>query len=244
MDKITFFEELSLNGHCATKVQFYEGWVLRFNEGHTKRANSVSPLYDSDTALDEKIDYCEKQYAKHGLPCIFKLTDKHTELDGALTKRGYETLEPTDVMTLETGGKFGKDEEYISFTKPDEEWLKAYFEYECITDASKQELIKRMLSLVTVDTIYGAVKHEGNIVSCASAAIERGHVLVQNVVTDPENRRKGFAGKVCSSLISEAENYGAHTAYLQVVQANTAAVKLYEKLGYQKIYTYKYMRKK
>lgn len=245
MDKITFFEELSLNGHCATKVQFYEGWVLRFNEGHTKRANSVSPLYDSSTALEDKINYCEKQYKKQGLPCIFKLTDKDTELEKMLIDKGYEIVDPTDLMTLDISVKNeAEDEEYISFTKPEDEWLKAYFEYEGITDSATQGLIRKMLSLVTVDAIYGAIKHEGKIVSCASAAIERGHMLIQNVVTAPANRRKGYAGKVCSSLMCEAEKNGADTAYLQVVQANTGALKLYEKLGYHKIYTYKYLKQK
>lgn len=242
-NSIKFFEELSLNAHCALKVQLYDGWVLRFNEGHTKRANSVSPLYDSTSEIGEKILYCEEQYAKHGLPCIFKLTDKDTALDEMLCKRGYVTVDPTDIMTLGITEDIQTDEEYISYAKPDENWLRAYFEYEGISDSSKRELVRKMFQVVTADTIYGAIKHEGKIVSCASAAIERGHVLIQNVVTDPENRRKGFAEKVCSSLIREAESFGAHTAYLQVVRENTAAVRLYEKLGYTKIYSYWYMKK-
>ena len=85
-EKTRFFEELSLNAHCAMKVQFYDGWILRANEGHTKRANSVSPLYDSALGMDTKIRSCEEFYKKAGLPCIFKLTDDDTELDEMLKK--------------------------------------------------------------------------------------------------------------------------------------------------------------
>ena len=243
-DKTRFFEELSLNAHCAMKVQFYDGWILRANEGHTKRANSVSPLYDSALETDTKIRSCEEFYKKAGLPCIFKLTDDDTELDEMLKGRGYDIVDPTDVMTLDISKRIcaGSNDGYISFDKPEKEWLDAYCAYENSID--KQELIKKMFSLVTVDTIYAAVKKDGKIVSCASAAIERGHALIQNVVTDPSARRMGYGEMVCSFLMNEAAQKGVHTAYLQVVQSNTAAVKLYEKLGYKKIYTYHYMIKK
>lgn len=242
-NKICFFEELSLNGHCALKVQFYDGWIIRSNEGFTKRANSVSPLYPSTIDTEVKIEHCEEFYKKEGLPCIFKLTDKDTELDKMLKARGYETVDPTDIMTLPLdSSRADIGEEYVSFDRPEKEWLDAYCTYENSTD--KQELIKKMFSLVTVDTVYGAIKKDGKIVSCASAAIERGHVLIQNVVTDPGNRRKGYGEKVCSYLMSEAAQKGAHTAYLQVVRSNSGAYKLYEKLGYKKIYTYHYMVKK
>ena len=33
---------------------------------------------------------------------------------------------------------------------------------------------------------------------------------------------------------------GARTAYLQVVQGNTAAIRLYESLGYRRLYSYWY----
>ena len=245
MDKILFFEELSLNAHAAIKNKFYDGWILRFCEGHTKRANSVSPLYDTKNYQNEKINYCEAQYTKEGLPCVFKLTDKNSGLNTILEERGYEKLEPTDVMTMRPDAGFSRDihEGYFSTAEPTEEWLSAYFEFEGITDKNRQELIRRMFSIVTADTLYGAVKADGKIVSCASAAIERGHMLLQNVVTDPDKRRMGFGRAVCKGLIRDAANCGTETAFLQVVQTNTAAYKMYLKLGYEKAYTYWYMRK-
>lgn len=99
-----------------------------------------------------------------------------------------------------------------------------------------------MLSKVQVDTIYCAALGEGKIVACASAAMERGYMLLQNVVVDPEFRGRGFGKMVCQALIAKAKENGAHYSYLQVVQSNKAAINMYSKLGYEKAYSYWYMK--
>jgi N-acetylglutamate synthase len=66
-------EEISMNAWSPLQTKLYNGWVLRFADGYTKRANSVSPLYESKINLDEQIDYCERQYGFCNLPTIFKL---------------------------------------------------------------------------------------------------------------------------------------------------------------------------
>ncbi|MBO7136327.1 MAG: GNAT family N-acetyltransferase [Spirochaetaceae bacterium] len=45
-------------------------------------------------------------------------------------------------------------------------------------------------------------------------------------------------------LLDEAIKKGAHTSYLQVVQSNQIATHLYEKMGYNKSYSYWYRVKK
>lgn len=50
----------------------------------------------------------------------------------------------------------------------------------------------------------------------------------------------GYGRRLCETLLSQAKEVGAHTAYLQVVQSNRVAVQLYESLGYQKEYALDY----
>lgn len=57
-----FIEELSLNHWQPLSTLLYDGWVLRFADGYTKRANSIQPLYHSTCGADEKIKTCEKIY--------------------------------------------------------------------------------------------------------------------------------------------------------------------------------------
>ena len=43
-EEIRFYEELSLNSHPAIQTNYYDGWLLRFGNGYTARANSVNML--------------------------------------------------------------------------------------------------------------------------------------------------------------------------------------------------------
>lgn len=73
--QITLLEELSLNAWPGHHTLLYDGWLLRFSEGYTSRANSVNPLYPgSITGLEDKIKECEDFYTSKSLPAIFKLT--------------------------------------------------------------------------------------------------------------------------------------------------------------------------
>ncbi|MBD5414443.1 MAG: GNAT family N-acetyltransferase [Treponema sp.] len=240
---IHFFEEISSNAHVALNTMLYDGWILRFANGHTNRANSVSVIYPSTLAFDEKVSYCEEVYRKAHLPCVFKLTEKDSQLNKYLKEHGYKMLTPTDVMILNLKETHFQKGACVFSKEPTEEWLRSYFAFEGITDATKQETFRKMLSKVLVDTIYCSFFNDDEMVACASAAIERRYMLLQNVVVCPECRGKGYGQKVCESLLAYTKENDACYSYLQVVKDNVAAVNLYSKLGYKKVYTYWYMKK-
>ncbi|HFL2538672.1 TPA: hypothetical protein ACG3G9_003832, partial [Clostridioides difficile] len=84
-------EELSLNHWQSLSTLFYDGWILRFANGFTKRANSIQPIYDSTHDVFAKIDECERIYASNQLSTIFKITPfiQPDHLDQLLQDRGY-----------------------------------------------------------------------------------------------------------------------------------------------------------
>lgn len=87
-------EELSLNHWPALVTMARGGWLLRFADGYTKRANSVSAIYGEEGGeeeLEERIAWCERRFAELGVPAVFKMTsfDRPAGLDGLLDKRGY-----------------------------------------------------------------------------------------------------------------------------------------------------------
>jgi hypothetical protein len=67
-------EESSLGAWPALLDSDFDGWRLRFADGYTRRANSITPLSPSRLALEDKIAACECLYAERGLPAIFRLT--------------------------------------------------------------------------------------------------------------------------------------------------------------------------
>ena len=241
--QVRFLEEIASNGHVALNVMQYDGWLLRFSEGYTGRANSVSPLYPSEKELPEKVAYCEARYARQGLPALFKLTDRDTELAAFLGKRGYGTVTPTDVMTADLDHTFFPDAaEDCVFSAEPSGWLPDYFGLEEITDPQKQDVFRRMTARVLVDTVYCTLLRDGRAAACASVAAEQGYALLQNVIVRGDLRGTGLGEKICRAALGKAAALGARRAYLQVVQANAAAVNLYRKLGFRKAYSYRYMK--
>ena len=105
METIRFLEECALNALPALETLYYDGWLLRFAPGaggYPRRANSIQLIYPSTLPLDEKIAYCEAQYAARGQKTVFKLTLAAPDgLDAALTARGYVLDCTTSVQTLD-----------------------------------------------------------------------------------------------------------------------------------------------
>ena len=251
-NQIRFFEEIAANAHVALNVMQYDGWLMRFANGYSGRANSISVLYPSTLPVEEKVAYCEKCYAKQGLPANFKLTQGDEEFSDFLAARGYKVVTPTDLMVCDYGCPVKPDNdtkslendakiEYIFSTSPDE-WLPVFFKVHEINGAHDQDVYTRMIEKILVDTIYCILLYDGKPAACSSVAIENGYALLQNVIVSSELRGHGLGKKVCSAILEKARETGAQYAYLQVVQTNNVAVNLYKKLGFEKIYSYWYMK--
>ncbi len=240
---ILCYEELSLNSHPALQTQLYDGWVLRFANGYTNRANSVSPLYPSALDLQEKIAECERRYFAQGLPCVFKLTDgTDPQIDRELDRLGYTVVTPTHLMEMEMRDfPFG---DCVIASYADDEWLNAYFSFSRHTDSVTKDTAKRILQNVKAPMICGRIVKDEKTVACGACVIERGTAALLNIVVDEAQRGKGYGREICQSLLAAAARLGAHMSYLQVVQSNKIALSLYNKMGYQLVYSYWYRVKK
>jgi ribosomal protein S18 acetylase RimI-like enzyme len=242
MKKILMYEELSMNKHPALQTQFYDGWVLRFANGYTKRANSINPLYSSVLDLQTKISECEKRYAMYNLPAIYKLTDAaDPNLDKLLAEQGYTvTDDPSFVMEMDLQSrKFSMGDCELT-QKIDGAWLDSYFTFSEYTDKVKMMTARQIFENTKNVLIFGRIVKFGVPVGFGVAVIERGFVGFLDIVVDKMQRGKGYGLELCESLLSASKDHGAYMAYLQVVQNNHAAVNLYTKIGYKTIYPYWY----
>jgi len=93
---IDAIESAALNAWPAPRQVMYDGWLLRFTGGESKRVNSVNVRHPSMLPLDEKIRFCELLYAKQGLPVIFRLSQPFTseKVYFALDRAGYREFDP------------------------------------------------------------------------------------------------------------------------------------------------------
>lgn len=83
--------------------------------------------------------------------------------------------------------------------------------------------------------IYIVAIFEKRIVGYAGVwkIIDEGHIT--NIAVHPNHRRRGIGKKLIEALIKISEKEGIKSFTLEVRESNTAAFKLYEKMGFKPI---------
>jgi ribosomal protein S18 acetylase RimI-like enzyme len=238
-------EEASLNAWPALRQLVFDGWLLRFGDGHTRRANAVSALHAGLRDPREKIAVCEALYRAQGLPTLFRLTGmSEPGLAPVLDALGYRSEGETRVLFADLARHRPAAPSRIELSStPTEPWLAALAE--CHQYSEKQRLAaRRILDALALPAIFAAARVEGTIASVAFAALHDGIASVNLVVTHPEHRRKGLSRQVISAILAWAQENGASGACLGVEATNAPAIALYEALGFRtELYRYHYRRK-
>lgn len=234
-------EEVSLNSWPALQQILFDGWLLRFARGCTKRANSVNPLYPSTLDVKAKVDACEAHYARQGLPPVFRLTpfSSPADLDRVLESRGYRTIDPTSVLYLHL-----KDLQLPRAPSGElreetlDDWLAIYASLNGA--ALAQQTHREILQAIPSGRFPVSLAAAGQPVACGLGVLEGDYVGLFDLVTAEPARKKGYGTRLVSSLLRWAQAQGAAHAYLQVVQGNEPARRLYDKLGFREAYGYWY----
>ncbi len=234
-------EEASLNAWPALQQQLYDGWLLRFGRGFTKRANSVVPLYDGSLPIVQKVDYCERLYRREQQQTIFRLTTivDHKNLPDVLAERRYTPIDETDVLVAPADSIDGKRAPGFVETAC-EDWLRAYSALNAMPEHA-QPLHRAILSAIKSPCGYGLIHANGQIVACGLAVADQEVAGVFDVVVHPDFRRRGYGHALIAGLARWARAHHAAHVYLQVLASNAPAQSLYRALGFQRLYAYHYL---
>ncbi len=238
-------EELAINAWPALQTMLYDGWVLRFADGYTRRANSVNPLYGSALPLLEKIGFCEAEYRSRNIPVVFKITPASIpdDIDAVLEKRGYSREAETVLRVLELADhEFRMAEGAEAEYRLSGRWFEGFCSCTGTTDEKAKTTAYKILQNLGGKIVYVAKVVDGKIAGCGYGAIERGYVGIFDIAVHPSQRRKGYAFDIMNGILYEAEKMGASKAYLQVVSGNDPAEKLYDKIGFKESYRYWYRK--
>ncbi|MEU1395654.1 GNAT family N-acetyltransferase [Micromonospora zamorensis] len=239
-------------------------WLLRSADGWTGRANSALPIGDPDRPLAAAVDEVERWYAEQGQPAMINTplplaAPVGTELDA----RGWTARPPTLVQTAplplpapssvdtppatgrvdladgqaSAGGQAGRWESVVVelATAPSEGWLAvAAGRKGGLPDAARHVLT----AVDQVRFAHGYV--DGMLVAVGRATVTgQGRWLGLSLIeVSPEARRQGLARQVIDELAAWGVSAGATRVFLQVEQHNTAAVGLYQRLGFVTHHTY------
>jgi GNAT superfamily N-acetyltransferase len=238
-------EELTLNAWPSLRLVVHDGWILRFSDGYTGRANSVQPLYEGALGLDEKIRFCEQQYSRLGMSTLFKLTDaaQPRELDAALESRGYRAFNLTSVQVAELGEQADDLPAHICASdRPSESWITSFAGFRSLPEGHVRTL-RGVLANIALPARFVTVGEAGEFVACGMGVAEPPWVGLFDIGTRPDRRRRGHAMAVVRSILGWARGAGATRAYLQVMLENMPATMLYAKLGFAEAYRYWYRSK-
>lgn len=235
-------EELALNASAAYQSLVYDGWLIGYRRGPTKRLRCVNPFYPSTLPLAEKIEHCARFYASVGLPAVFRLVpfSQPPELDGQLEGNGWKRFDHTQVLRAELDGVApAPPPAGAVVVLPLPEWeLRAAPILDVPADIVAQDVERaRNYPLPQAGAI---VELDGRTIACGLVKLESDHAGLFAVSTAEGFRGRGFGRAIVATLLGEAKRRGARIAYLQVTTVNAAAIALYERFGFAPAYDYWY----
>ncbi|GGD55781.1 GNAT family N-acetyltransferase [Paenibacillus nasutitermitis] len=247
-------EELALNGWPALQTTLMDGWLLRTAEGYTKRSNSVSPLYgggeDSTEVIRKRIRAAEQFYRTAGQDAIFKITPfaQPEILDMLLQEDGYDKVEPSSVRLLDAEafpepGKLWPEFEMRLEEVLSDRWLHNMANLNQLSEPALETTRKLVVGSLQ-RKCFATLSVQGEPAACGLAVLERGYIGLYDIVVHPARRSRGIGQELITQLLQWGKAVGADACYLQVVQSNTPANRLYDKLGFKEIYSYWYRVKR
>lgn len=234
-------EETCLNAWPALREVLLDGWLLRFSEGLTRRANSANAL-DALARADAR--QCEALYRRQGLPAIFRvLTLLDPSVDKQLDALGYASEGEScalygDLDDVETAS----DSRVKLLPQPNPEWFAAMAALQNHT-AEQARIYRRIIGQLAVPAVFAALSADDETVALAYGAMHRGLFCYQSVITGGRRRRQGHGHRIVTALAAWAKENGATGACLEVEAGNIPARALYDAIGLKKeLYRYHYRR--
>jgi N-acetylglutamate synthase len=235
-------EEASLNAWPALEQVLLDGWLIRFSRGYTKRANSVNPLYPSAVPLEEHVQRCEELYRARQQPCIFRLNSITApgRLDQVLADRDYRVVDPSLVLqldlesahTLQPLSRRLKEE-------PLDTWLDLYCRFHGLT-RDQQFTHETMLQRIPGGRLLASLPEGTEVAAIGLGVLGQDCFGLFDLVTAPTRRKRGNAAALVTAMLNWAQERGGKHAYLQVVETNIPARRLYKNLGFRELYRYWY----
>ncbi|MGD1918793.1 MAG: GNAT family N-acetyltransferase [Pleurocapsa sp.] len=223
-----------------------DGWVLRFAEGYTKRANSITPLYPSYEDLTQKIKRCENTYHGFNLRPIFRLTNEPRLeiIDRTLNELGYQKQDLVSVQVKDIKKiDFFPDRAIVTLDSDiSEEWLDRYV-HAVNTPVQHWNTLSTLLDIVPHPTCYAMLKDRGRFCSCGLGVLAKNYLGLFFIATAEQYRGRGYAQQLILAMLKWGKNNGATQAYVQVEAKNINGINLYNKLGFSEVYQYFYRLK-
>ncbi|MEU5379224.1 GNAT family N-acetyltransferase [Streptomyces sp. NPDC005968] len=242
---VAFYEELariSARAWQPVERERIGDWELRAASGFTRRANSVLPLGDPGTPLDEALAAVRRWYAARGLPARIQLATgaqgTQEPLRAELEARGWTREVTAELWTGALAPLADREAPTVVLSRTaDELWLARY------QRRGLDEVALKVLGSgpsVWFAAVPGA--EDAPPAAIGRCVVDGRWAGFAAVEVDPEQRRRGLATAVMAALARQALHEGASAAWLQVEADNDGARALYTGLGFEAHHAYHHYR--
>jgi GNAT superfamily N-acetyltransferase len=240
------FEELSNNAWPALHTMQYDGWILRFANGVTKRSNSVNLLYPSTLDPGRKIAYCERIYESQQIPPCFKITPvaQPAGIDQLLADRGYAIHSYISFQTMDIGEFPALSEANVKIEHElTPGWMDDFIRMNGFDPLRKKPYLGIMHQMNLPKCLISI--HQGrHAIGVGLGVVEGRYLGLFDIVVDETHRNMGLGSLIVGHILRWGRKQGADLAYLQVLSDNSPALNLYKKRGFRESYRYWYRMKK
>ena len=227
-----------MNAWPSLQTILLDGWIIRMADGFSKRANSVNMIHSFDNDLENKINYCENIFRKHGLPIIYKIVecDEHKIIDYKLETLFYEKIDVISVQISNDFTNYSIPKNIIIENDFSENWKKCLFECKKINDERIIKTKENMVKNIKHDKICVHKMNGKHTVGCGYGVIEKEYIGLFDINVKNEERGKGYGKEIVGAILSKAKDTGINKAHLFVENGNIVAKKLYEQFGFKELY--------
>ncbi|MFE3292066.1 GNAT family N-acetyltransferase [Rhodococcus sp. NPDC059234] len=242
--EIRALELAAADGWPGTEQTWVNGWLARFGDGFTRRANAAVPLGKADRIGDlytgDTAERLRAWYADRGQRLQLLLPDRL-----GTAPEGWEVSDEVLVMAADIANlTLPEGDSLVTVADvPDERWLPLYHYH----GESLPACAPAVLGAVRDGRLgFGALgSPDTELLAIARAAVTeapdgRHWVGLAAVEVAAEHRRRGLGLLMCAEMIRWGRDNGATHAYIQVAADNDAAIALYRTLGLIDHHRYRY----
>jgi N-acetylglutamate synthase len=239
-------EEIAARGWPSPDTAWLGRWWLRAAGGFTGRANAVIPLGSPELPFDAALSRVVRWYEDRALPARF-LVEIGSSLDHDLAARGWvEPKRRYGGVLFQTTPMAPAIKAVAALTDPtapavaiseapSNAWLASY------RDGAALDPTARAVLADHPRVRFAELRDGDRMLAFGRVVVDDRWAGVSAVTVEPGSRRRGLGTAVVRRLLSQAWQLGARHAYLQVEEGNTAAIRMYARLGFTTHHRYHYV---